>query len=271
MSRPAGNLGAMQFNSLNIFVREVQRYATQIMVTGYASAEGDENHNNTLAQNRANAVASYLRVQMPGISFTTWNGGTLDGDPKDYPTFRRAEVKVDFWRPGVTVISDPDSGDSGDQPGTGGDSGQPGTGSDSGSSDQPNFPGVDTGSPLPIYFDTDEAALVDATADGFSTGQRAELDTFATNALPLAFIVAVRGFAAPDDDVAGKPTLALDRANTVANYLRPKLHADFTVDDGGTLSGNEAQFPQLRRVEVFIDVDVVSFEPPTLRSPRSAP
>ena len=71
----------------------VQRYANAIIVTGYASPEGDENHNDTLAQDRANAVATYLREQMPGILFTTWNGGTLDGDPKDYPTFRRAEVK----------------------------------------------------------------------------------------------------------------------------------------------------------------------------------
>ena len=55
---PAGNLGAMQFNSLNIFVREALMHATQVMVTGYASPEGDENHNNTLAQNRANAVTS---------------------------------------------------------------------------------------------------------------------------------------------------------------------------------------------------------------------
>lgn len=245
----------------------------QVVVKGYASAEGDENHNNTLAQNRANAVASYLREQMPGMSIITWMGGTLDGDPKDYPTFRRAEVAVDFWRPGVTVILDPDSWDLPEQPSTGGDPGPSAPGGDPGSSDKPNFPGVDAGSPLMIYFDTDEATLVDGTADGFATGQHAELDAFASNAQPLAAIVAVRGFAAPDDDIIGNPTLALDRANTVASYLRPKLRPgiEITVDDGGTLSGDDAQFPTLRRVEVFIEQEVVSFEPPALRSRRNAP
>ena len=109
---------------------------------------------------------------------------------------------------------------------------EPGTGGDSGSSDQPNFPGVDAGKPLPIYFDTDEAALVDGTADGFATGQRAALDAFASNAQPLAAIVAVRGFAAPDDDITGKPTLALDRA-THRRELPAAQTADRHRDHGG--------------------------------------
>ena len=73
--------------------------------------------------------------------------------------------------------------------------------------------------------------------------------------------------------MVGKPTLALDRANTVTNYLRPKLRPgmEFEVDDGGRLSGDDEQFPRLRRVEVFIEQGFVSMEPPALRSVRSTP
>lgn len=279
-----GQVGSDQFLILDEFVAQAQTYAKEITVTGFASPEGDENHDAGLAQDRANAVVSFLRVQMPGKSFTTWIGGTLEGAPEDYPKFRRAAFAVASWLPGVTVVpvpsgtgDQPGTGDgTGDQSGTGGGSGdQPGTGDGSGdqpgTGTQPNFPGVGPGNPLAIYFDVDDATLVDATDDGFATGQHAALDAFATNSRPLAFTIAICGFAGPDDDLTVNPTLAQSRANTVASYLRPEMlpGIDFFVDSGGTLSGTQDQLPRLRRVEVYIDAQVVSVDPPappTLRS-----
>jgi hypothetical protein len=203
-----------------------------------------------LAQNRANAVANYLREQMPGISIITLNGGTLAGDPQEWPTFRRADFFIGTLLPGVMIV--PSSDGAGDQSGTGDTSGLP------------TFPGSDVDHALSIFFEINGGTLVDSVGDGSDMGQFAALDTFASNAqLARADFIRFRGFSLAEEDLAGNPTLAVTRANAAAVYLLPKIprlsEDGFELQDGGTLSGGgDDPFSRLGRVDIAIIAEDVT-------------
>jgi outer membrane protein OmpA-like peptidoglycan-associated protein len=87
--------GTAQFARLQAFASQAQGVrATVITINGFASPEGDANHNATLARNRAASVRNVLGSQLPGITINIGVTGTLAGDPSSFPNLRRADVFI---------------------------------------------------------------------------------------------------------------------------------------------------------------------------------
>ncbi|WP_190093965.1 OmpA family protein [Streptomyces melanogenes] len=95
VDQTAEGVGTAQSARLQQFAQQARGVnATAVVVNGYASPEGQESHNATLARNRANAVRDRLAGLLPGVALTVGTTGALPGGPTSYPSLRRADVFI---------------------------------------------------------------------------------------------------------------------------------------------------------------------------------
>jgi outer membrane protein OmpA-like peptidoglycan-associated protein len=78
------------------FVAQAKAFkATAVLVRGYASPEGTEQRNFELVAKRAEALATKLRAELPGVTVSTATGGIVSGPPSSqFPELRRADAVV---------------------------------------------------------------------------------------------------------------------------------------------------------------------------------
>lgn len=95
VDQTAEGVGTAQSARLQQFAQQARgANATAVVVNGYASPEGQEAHNATLARNRANSVRDRLAGLLPGVALTVGTTGELPGSATSYPSLRRADVFI---------------------------------------------------------------------------------------------------------------------------------------------------------------------------------
>lgn len=84
------------YNTLSQVAATLNQYnQTTIQINGYASIEGNPNFNMQLSQNRANAVANYLRNQgVSGNRISAYGRGATSQFGSSYEANRRVEMTI---------------------------------------------------------------------------------------------------------------------------------------------------------------------------------